>query len=226
MKVKVEVQLFAAYREAAGWSRRVVEMDTGTTAAALWERIREECPGLASRRPLCAVNRTHAPMDTRLEPGDEVAFFPPVSGGGQEAPPWSDPAALVVERPLDLEALEARVRSDRCGALCTFLGVVRDHHEGRQVKAVTYEAYGEMAGRELARLCREAERRWPGVRALAVHRTGRLGVGEVSVACLAAAPHRAQAFEACRYLIEGIKETVPVWKQDHFATGESTWRDP
>jgi molybdopterin synthase catalytic subunit len=223
--VKVEAHLFAAYREAAGWSRREMEVEAGSTAATLWESIREACPALAARRPLCAVNRTHAGLDRELEPGDEVAFFPPVSGGAEEAPAWSDPAALVVEGPLDLERLEALVRSDRCGALCTFVGVVRDHHEGRAVEAVTYEAYGEMAGLELARLCREAEQRWPGVRALAVHRTGRLEVGEASVACLAAAPHRAEAFEACRHLIEGIKEKVPVWKQDHFTGGESSWRD-
>jgi len=219
------VQLFAAYREVAGWSRREMEVEADATAAGLWERIREECPGLTALRPLCAVNQTYARLDRPLRVGDEVAFFPPVSGGGEEAPPWSEAAALVVEGPLDLEDLAARVRSDRCGALCTFLGVVRDHHEGRDVEAVTYEAYGEMAGREMARLCREAEERWPGVHALAVHRTGRLEVGEASVACLAAAPHRAEAFEACRFLIEGIKETVPIWKQDHFTGGKTAWRD-
>ena len=82
-----------------------------------------------------------------------------------------------------------------------------------------------MAGRDLARLCGEAESRWEGVRALAVHRTGRLGVGEASVVIHAAAPHRAEAFEACRFLIEQIKVSVPVWKKDHFRDGPSSWRD-
>jgi molybdopterin converting factor subunit 1 len=224
--MKVRVLLFAAYREAAGWSEREFEAEDGRSAGEIWERLQPELGGLSPRSPLCAINQKHAPMSTTLDEGDEVAFFPPVSGGASEEPPLrEDPASLIVSEPIDVPALEAAVRTDRCGALCTFLGIVRDHHDGRPVSGVSYEAWPEMAGKELARLCAAAEENWPGVRALVVHRTGRLEVGEASVAVLAAAPHRAESFEAARFLIEEIKKSVPVWKKDHFTDGSDSWRD-
>jgi molybdopterin synthase catalytic subunit len=157
----------------------------------------------------------HVPLDRALREGDEVAFFPPVSGG----------EGRLTREPLDPEALEREARTDACGCVVGFTGVVRDHHEGRAVEAVSYEAYPEMAEREMERVVVEAERRWPGVRARAMHRVGRMEVGEIVVAIAAAAPHREEAFEACRFLIEEIKRSVPIWKKDHFAAGEASWRD-
>lgn len=223
--MRIRVLLFAAYREAAGWSQREIELEEGATAADLWSRIRGELEGTGTGNPLCALDERHVPLESGLREGATVAFFPPVSGGSGEERSWRG-VSLVQEAPLDPAELEAIVRSDDCGALCSFLGIVRDHHEGRSVEAVSYEAYPEMAGRELGRLCREAEERWAGVRAVAVHRTGRLEVGEASVAIFTAAPHRAEAFAACRFLIEAIKESVPIWKKDHFLDGSDRWRDP
>jgi len=222
----VRVKLFAAYREAAGWDDRELEIESGDTTGTVWETVCGDLSSITPRTPLCAVNQRHTSLDASLEEGDELAFFPPVSGGEDDSDPiWSDPSRLIVTDAIDVATLERELVTDQCGAVCTFLGIVRDHHEGQGVEAVSYEAYPEMAGAELARLCREAEQSWPGVRAVVVHRTGRLEIGEASVAILAAAPHRAESFEAARFLIEEIKKSVPIWKKDHYRDGEESWRD-
>jgi molybdopterin synthase catalytic subunit len=117
------------------------------------------------------------------------------------------------------EVLEA-VGSDRDGAVALFLGTVRDHNRGRRVLYLEYEAYAGMAESEMTKLAREAERRFEVSAVALVHRTGRLEIGEVSVAAAVAAPHRAAAFEACRFVIDELKRTVPIWKKEAFAGGE------
>lgn len=222
--MKITVRLFAAYREAAGWDQKEFALEEGALAQHLWDLVRQELRDLSPRTPLCARNEQHSPMDTLLQDGDDVAFFPPVSGGDSDSL-WADPDSLVVQEPIDTKRLAKNLVTDECGALCSFEGIVRDHHDGRSVEAVTYEGYPEMAGKELARLCSAAEAKWPGTRTVIVHRVGKLLIGEVSVAILAAAAHRAEAFDAARFLIEEIKKSAPIWKKDHFADGETSWRD-
>jgi len=123
--------------------------------------------------------------------------------------------------PIDVRAVEAAVRHPGAGAVCTFQGVVRDHNLGRPVDHLAYEAYPEMAEPELRRIAAEAEARWPGVRLAIVHRLGRLEIGEASVVIAASHAHRAEAFEACRYAIDTLKATVPIWKKEVWADGEA-----
>ena len=137
----------------------------------------------------------------------------------------SGPGGLVGPAPIDLGALVAAVSHAGAGAVATFLGVVRDVNDGTSVLGIEYEAYGAMADRELAEILAKAESRWPGVRASAAHRTGYLAVGEASVAVAVSSPHRAPAFDACRYVVEELKRCVPVWKREHYADGRRAWVD-
>jgi len=121
--------------------------------------------------------------------------------------------------PIREDELIAAVRDDADGAVVSFLGSVRAANRGRRVLWLEYEAYPAMAERELARIADEARRRWPVSAVAVVHRTGRVEVGEASVAVAVAAPHRAEAFEACRYVIETLKRTVPIWKKEVFEDG-------
>lgn len=125
--------------------------------------------------------------------------------------------------PLDLgEAVQA-VSHAGAGGIATFVGVVRDSNEGRRVQRLEYEAYDTMAKKELARIADEIAAEVPGVRLAAVHRVGTLEIGEAAVVCAASAPHREEAFVACRRLIDRIKERLPVWKREHYVDGERKW---
>ena len=127
--------------------------------------------------------------------------------------------------PIDLVSLLSDFRPSD-GGVCLFVGVVRNENLGRETTAIEYEAYGPMAEEELVRIQAAVEREWPGVRLRMRHRVGLLCVGEASVAVLAAAPHRAEAFAACRAAIDRLKATVPIWKKEHHPDGTSDWVDP
>ncbi len=128
--------------------------------------------------------------------------------------------------PIDYFALTEAVRRPDCGAVVTFLGTVRDLTDGKVTVALDYEAYPGMAEKKLAEIERETRERWPIGELLMVHRTGHLQVGEVSVAVAVSCPHRAQAFEACRYAIDRLKELVPIWKKENWADGSTEWVHP
>ena len=127
--------------------------------------------------------------------------------------------------PIDINALLSEVRGSD-GGVCVFLGVVRNENEGLATVAIQYEAYGPMAESEMARIARRIEEEWPDARVRIQHRAGRLEVGEVSVAVVATAPHRREAFEACRAAIDSVKATVPIWKKEFHPDGSSDWVDP
>lgn len=129
---------------------------------------------------------------------------------------------MITSRPLKPQALLARVGSPRHGACALFIGTIRNHHRGRRVRAVTYEAHRPLAAQILGEIIRQAEKRFK-AKVRASHRLGRLRVGQVSVAVAAAAAHRAEAFAACRHVIEEIKVRLPVWKKEHYAGGASAW---
>jgi len=128
-------------------------------------------------------------------------------------------AARIRSEPLSLDELIAAVSHPGAGGVATFLGVVRDTNDGRSVTLLEYEAYAPMAESELAKIIAGIEAEIPGVRVAAMHRVGALRVGDVAVACAASAPHRAEAFRACRLLIDRIKATVPIWKREHGPDG-------
>jgi molybdopterin synthase catalytic subunit len=126
----------------------------------------------------------------------------------------------VTPDPLDPGRLTASVPAADCGAIATFVGIVRDHNAGRRVLWLVYEAYEPLARKALARIGDEVAAHWPSVRLTIHHRVGRLAIGEASVVIAAGSPHRADAFAACRYAIERIKQIVPIWKHEHFEGGE------
>jgi molybdopterin synthase catalytic subunit len=132
----------------------------------------------------------------------------------------------IIEAPIDHAALTERVRSNRAGAVCLFLGTVRELTGERRTASLDYEAYPVMAERKLAELEDEARRRWPVVEAAIVHRVGHLELGEVSVAIAVSTPHRKDAFEACQWLMDTIKQVVPIWKKEVWADGTEEWVHP
>ena len=132
----------------------------------------------------------------------------------------------LTNNPIDFAALTESVRSSAAGAVVLFLGTVREMTDGRQTLALDYEAFPQMAKAKLDELLVEARGKWPIVHAVIAHRLGRLELGDVSVAVAVSTPHRQQAFEAGRYLIDRLKEVVPIWKKENWADGSTEWVHP
>jgi molybdopterin synthase catalytic subunit len=132
----------------------------------------------------------------------------------------------ICSTPIDHATITERVRSHQAGAVCTFLGTVREMTAERRTVSLEYEAYPEMALKKLAELEAEARTRWPIIELALVHRVGHLDLGEVSVVVAVSCPHRNQAFEACRWLIDTLKEVVPIWKRESWADGTEEWVHP
>lgn len=212
--MQVTVKLFGAVREAAGAKELALELPEGARAADVWRRIAVLHPdtGRFEERLAVSVNLEIASFDAVLDDGDEVAFLPPVSGGAS--------LCTLSEQPLDVGAVVARVSGPGMGGIVTFLGAVRDRARGREIRHLEYESYPEMAEREMERIASQAAERWPGVRVAIAHRAGHLEIGDLAVVVVAAAPHRAEAFEACRFAIDTLKETVPIWKKEVATDGE------
>ncbi len=133
---------------------------------------------------------------------------------------------FLTREPISLDALLAEVSSPACGGTCVFLGTVRNGPEEHGVTAIEYSAYEEMVEAEFGRLLADARTRWPEARLAVRHRLGRIPAGEASIAIAAAAPHRTQAFEACRFVIEEVKRRIPVWKKELRVNGTEVWVDP
>jgi molybdopterin synthase catalytic subunit len=129
----------------------------------------------------------------------------------------------IVETPLDARALEARVAHPSCGAVLSFVGLVRDHHAGRAVTGLDYQAYPAMCQKVAQQIGAEIADRWPSARVTVAHRVGSLAIGEASIVIATAAPHRVEAYEASRYCIDRIKAILPVWKREHYIDGEAQW---
>lgn len=214
--MKVQVRFFALYREAAGRDRVELELPEGGTVEAAWAAVAERYPVLRPYRPhtLFAVGQDYVAPEHPLRPGDEVCLFPPVSGG-------SDDLYRVTEEPLSEAAVTAAVADPEAGGVVVFSGVVRNETGGRRVKFLEYEAHAPMAEAKMREIGEMVRARWPGVKRVAMtHRVGRLEIGEASVMIAVSAAHRAEAFEACRFAIDRLKETVPVWKKEYFEDGE------
>jgi molybdopterin synthase catalytic subunit len=181
----------------------------------------------AIRTAAVAVNHVYAGPDHLLSDGDEVAILPPVSGGRPPVSGNQDDPVQIVKEPIDgqmTERIVNAVKSGGDGAVCVFDGIVRDNTRGRATLHLDYEAYEEMALKQMRALREDAIARF-GVREIAiVHRLGRLFVGETSVLIAVSSTHRGAAFDACRYVIDTLKKTVPIWKREQFADG-AVWAD-
>jgi molybdopterin synthase catalytic subunit len=134
-----------------------------------------------------------------------------------------DPFVRVTAEPIDVDAVAASVADPAAGGTCVFVGTVRDHSDAGAVTGITYEAWEELATARLSELAADVARTWPVRRISIVHRHGELAVGDASVAIAVSAEHRAEAFDACREVIERLKRDVPIWKQEHLVSGESAW---
>ena len=220
MKVAVTVTalLFARLREQAGGDRFRLDLVGGATVADAYAELRRLHPGLEARRETVrpAVNQEFAAWDQLLAEGDEVAFIPPVSGGSGDVGVLFE----LTNQPLDARRLEAAVARAGAGAICTFSGIVRDNSRGRDTTRLEYEAYQGMAESQMRAIAAEIAERWPEARVAMAHRTGVLEIGEASVVVSVSCPHRAEAIAACKWGIDRLKETVPVWKKEFFADGE------
>ncbi|HIE53468.1 MAG TPA: MoaD family protein [Armatimonadetes bacterium] len=222
--MNITLKVFAGLRDIIGQSSLQVQVPPGTTVGQLWEQFQQQYPRLQNYSPVAlTVNLEYAPPDTELQEGDEVAFIPPVSGGQENEPVRGRSEALpliaITSEPLDVTALEEAVAHPTCGAVVTFVGRVREHHQGRRVRYLEYEAYPEMARRKMGQIGEEIRARWGVERVAMVHRVGRLTIGEASIVIAVAAPHRAEAFAACRYAIDRLKEDVPIWKKEYWEDG-------
>jgi len=215
--MRVDVRLFARYREAAGRDRIEIDLPPGGTVEAAWGAVVSRHPVLSRYRPftLFAVGHDYVTADHHLAAGDELCLFPPVSGGREPD------TYRVVTHPLSPEAVAAAVDHPGSGGIAIFSGVVRNETGGRAVKFLEYEAHAPMAEAKMREIGEAIRGRWPGVKRVAMlHRLGRLEIGESSVLIAVSAAHRAEAFAACQYAIDTLKSTVPVWKKEHFGDGE------
>ncbi|MDQ6789909.1 MAG: molybdenum cofactor biosynthesis protein MoaE [Candidatus Dormibacteraeota bacterium] len=214
----ITARLFARLREQAG--RTTEELDlAGASVADVYSALRERHPALEANLSLIqpALNESFAQWTDSVKDGDEIAFIPPVSGGSEGGVLFE-----VTSEVLDARRLEAAVAHAGAGAICTFTGIVRDNSRGEEVTHLEYEAYAEMAEKQMRVIADEIAERWPEARIAIAHRTGFLEIGEASVVVAVSCPHRAEAIDACRRGIDRLKESVPIWKKE-FARSGAVW---
>ncbi len=249
-EIVVTVLFFGAARDAVGQAEVDFILKGSPNATSAFAAVLERFPELRrfGRSLLFAVNQEYAPADRAVHDGDELAVFPPVSGGSENSGGGSGDAAgagslpvgtvapnveadktsplpandffELTKDPIDVGAVARRVVLPECGATVTLDGYAREWTRGRQTLHLVYEAYAPMAMSELQRLGREAHERFEIAHIGIVHRTGRTEIGETSVVIAVSAPHRRAAFEACEWAIRELKRTVPIWKKEIFADGE------
>ncbi len=203
------------------------ELPSPATVADLWRSLREQHPGLAAYDGAIAiaVNQSFASSSTLLAEGDEVALLPPVSGGSADPElPLVSAHARLQREPIEAAPLLAQIKEDEDGAVCLFDGIVRNHSRNRRTLYLEYDAYPAMALAGMETLAQEALAGFPIRDLRIVHRVGRLEIGETSIIIAVASAHRAAAFDACRWVIDSLKRTVPVWKKEFFEGG-AVWAD-
>ena len=211
--MKVRVRVFAAVRDILGCRELTMEVPAGITAEGLLNRVAAEYPKASSALGgvRLAVNREYVEAGRLIAENDEIAIIPPVSGGTD--------LFEITDQPLSLDALVRCIAQESSGAIATFLGTVRALSRGRRVQHLEYDAYPEMATAVMRQIGAEIRERWPVDEIAIQHRTGRLEIGEASVAIAVASPHRREALYACSYAIERLKEIVPIWKKEVWADG-------
>jgi MoaE-MoaD fusion protein len=219
--MQVRVLYFGVLKEVLSSNGEGVELPEGATVAQLVERLRNGAEHPVWSALAVAVNREYAAASSVLHDGDEVALLPPVSGGVDAV---ATPIVSLTRESIDRDALVAALQQPGDGAIVVFDGIVRNNTRGRKTFYLDYESYEEMALAQMQKLAAEAGERFPIDRVGVVHRLGRLEIGESSIVIVVTSAHRAAAFDACRWLIDTLKRTVPVWKKEHFADG-AVWTD-
>jgi MoaE-MoaD fusion protein len=229
-KMQVQVVYLGMLREIAGREREVVQLSDNSTLFELYSDLQQRMPKLQDFRGAIAlaVNYEYVSGSVVLRDNDEVALIPPVSGGsgGDEPaklPLTSQHAALVADT-IEAEQILAQIKRPEDGAVATFDGIVRNNSRERKTLYLDYTSYEPMALRQMEQLATEALARFAIRDVRVVHRLGRLQIGETSVYIAVSSAHRAPAFDACRWLIDTLKTTVPIWKKEYFEDG-AVWAD-
>jgi MoaE-MoaD fusion protein len=230
--MRVRVVYFGSLKEIVGQGGQELELPDHAPASVLWERLRITYPALQryERAVAIAVNHEYAKPERELHDGDEVGFLPPVSGGNIDTkaataklPLVSSHARIQAER-IDLPAIVEHLKRGEDGAVTVFDGIVRDNTRGRKTHYLEYESYAEMAIAEMEKLAERALAEFAVRDVRLVHRLGRLEIGETSVLIAVASAHRGATFDACRFLIDMLKKSVPIWKKEFFEDG-AVWAD-
>ena len=222
--MRVRVLFFGILKDVASRSSDTLELSEDATVADLLKHYEARIPrskDLFSSLAV-AVNQEYVAGATRLKSDDEVALLPPVSGGSVER--RGESYASIVRRPIETSQILADIKRGEDGATVVFEGIVRNQTRGRKTLYLDYEAYEEMALRQMERLAEQARKEFQIREVALVHRLGHLEIGETSVLIVVASAHRAAAFEACRWLIDTLKRTVPIWKKEYFEDG-AVWAD-
>jgi molybdopterin converting factor subunit 1 len=230
--MQVKVLFFGVLRDHFQASEQSIHLPGDTaTVATLLTTLRQSslAPQAESLWPALAVavNCQYASHLQALQPGDEVALLPPVSGGAPKSPDSQAaplPAVLITNAPLQADRALQQLKAGTDGAVIVFDGIVRNNTRGRHTQHLVYHAYEEMALSQMQALVVEAQQRFAVREILLHHRLGQLEVGETSVLIVVASAHRAAAFDACRWVIDTLKKTVPIWKKEFFIDG-AVWAD-
>lgn len=218
--MQVSVYYYAAAKELAGCDSATFEFAAPSVAQTELRRaVAERFPALSTflERMRLAVNGDFVDTTADLHDGDRVDVLPPVAGGSPVV------ICRITEREISLDETRRAVEHPGAGGVCIFHGVVRDHADGQAVSRLDYEAHESLADKEMRRVLDGVVAEHPGARIAAVHRIGSLGIGDVAVCVAASAPHRDEAFAACRKAIDRIKETVPLWKKEFGPEGDAHW---
>jgi len=227
--MRIGVLFFGILKDIVGRSAETVELPEGARVREVLSLYVRNAPQFDAMLPSLAisVNQEYSGADRMLREGDEVGLLPPVSGGsanGSGLPDEMLGEVRIIRERIDAEAAVARLKRPADGAAVVFDGVVRDNTRGRRTLYLEYEAYEPMALKQLQSLAKEARARFAVRGASIIHRLGRLDIGETSVLIAVASAHRAAGFEACRWIIDTLKKTVPIWKKEHFEDG-AVWAD-
>jgi MoaE-MoaD fusion protein len=223
--MKVRVLLFGQLKEIVGVEQENADLSEGSRVGDLFDRYGQRFPKLADFRSSIAasVNQEYVSWDASLSPGDEIAFLPPVSGGTTEAAAMDD-IFRIVHDPIDSVEIVESLKAPEDGALVLFDGFVRNSFKGHATEYLVYEAYEAMACAKMREIGVQIREKFPVHRLAIIHRLGRLEIGETSVLIAVSSPHRAAAFDACRYAIDTLKRTVPIWKKEYFVGG-AVWAE-
>jgi len=231
--MRVRVLFFGMLKELAGKSSDSLDLPEGSAVRDVLAHYMVEAPGISQSMAslAIAVNQEYAGRDTALKVDDEVALLPPVSGGsdGDGTKSSREPAGRrrycsITREIINTHRVLEDIKRGEDGAAVVFEGVVRNQTRGRRTLYLDYEAYEEMALRQMNDLAERALKQFRVRDVAIVHRLGRLGIGEISVLIVVASAHRAAAFDACRWLIDTLKRTVPIWKKEYFEDG-AVWAD-
>jgi molybdopterin synthase catalytic subunit/molybdopterin converting factor small subunit len=231
--MQVKVLYLGMLKEVAGCDKELVQLANGARLHDLYRDLQHRIPQLKSfgKSIALALNYEYSDLQAELRDNDEVALIPPVSGGAwddastAETPlPLISEHARIVRGPIGCAEVAAGIRRPEDGALAIFDGVVRNNSRGRRTLYLDYTAYERMALRQMEQLARQALAQYDIREVRIVHRVGRLQIGESSVYIAVASAHRAAAFDACRWLIDTLKKTVPIWKKEYFEDG-AVWAD-